>query len=503
MNKVRIPIAAAALLLLLLGLVMPLPARGAREARPLRFALSGNPDTLDPHKTTGTLTFQVLKSVYDTLVEPDQAGKIVPALAESWSVSGDGRSWTFRLRKNVLFHNGDQFTSRDVKATFERLLDRKTASPHVNDFNVISSIETPGDSTVVLRLAAPFAPLLSYLASGWGAILPASLIAQDHNFGARPVGTGPFILADWIRDDKVVLRKNPRYWMQGQPVLDGLEFRIVPERSVQVQGLLNGEIDMVDLNDNVQVPFIERQPSTKVDVSMTSLVMVLAMNTRRPLLNDLRVRQAINLAVDKKQVIDVAYGGGKVIGTFMDFSDPFYKDFSGLYPYNPERARALLAQAGVGPANVLEMALPQNYEPHVKAGQLFQEMLSKVGLTVKLKLVDWATWIGDVYRGGNFDLTVIGHTGKLDPDGRLNGSQIVYTGWKNEEAARLAAAARSTPGFESRKRMYDRILEIYAREVPFVFVGTSYRYIAMQRNIEGFLMQTKLDTFDFRKTAFR
>jgi len=227
------------------------------------------------------------------------------------------------------------------------------------------------------------------------------------------------------------------------------------------------------------------------------------MNTRRPPLNDLRVRQAINLAVDKKRVIDVAYGGGKVIGTFMDYSDPFYKEFSGLYPYNPDKARSLIDQAGLGSSTVLEMALPQNYEPHVKAGQLMQEMLAKVGLNVKIKLVDWATWIGDVYRNSNFDLTVIGHTGKLDPDGRLNGSQVLYTGWKNDEAARLAAAARTSSGFEARKRLYDRILELYAREVPFVYVGTSYRYIAMQRNIEGFLMQTKLDTFDFRKTAFR
>jgi len=177
---------------------------GLVEAKVLNFALSGNPDTLDPHKTSGTLTFQTLKSVYDTLAEPDMKGKIIPALADRWEVSDDGLTWTFSLKKGVVFHNGDKLTSADVKATFERIMDKKIASPNAKEFSAINNIETPNNHTVVLKLKEPAAPLLATLASGWGAILPKKLIDAGHDFAAKPVGTGPFRLKEWIRDSRIV-----------------------------------------------------------------------------------------------------------------------------------------------------------------------------------------------------------------------------------------------------------------------------------------------------------
>ena len=145
---------------------------GMAEAKTLNFALAGNPDTLDPHKTSGTLTFQTIKSIYDTLAEPDMSGKIVPALAERWEVSDDALTWTFYLRKGVVFHNGDKLTSKDVKATLNRIMDKATGSPKAKEFNSISAIETPDDFTLTLKLKEPASPLLASLASGWGAILP-------------------------------------------------------------------------------------------------------------------------------------------------------------------------------------------------------------------------------------------------------------------------------------------------------------------------------------------
>lgn len=501
MNRIRLAVALFAMLAAAVNLF----ALGSREERPLRYALSGNPDTLDPHRTAGTLTFQVLKSVYDTLVEPDENGKIVPALAERWDVSEDGRIWTFRLRGGVTFHDGTPLSSRDVKATFLRLLDKNTASPNSTEFSAITEIEIPDDRTVAFVLHSPSAPFLASLASGWSAILPASLIAAGHDFGSRPVGTGPFVFSEWVRDNKIVLKKNAAYWMSGKPRLPGVEFRIIVERSVQVQGLLAGQLDICDLYDDVDVPILEKSPDTLVEKKLTSLVMVMAMNTSRPALSDIRVRQAINHAVDKQKVLDIAYGGGVPSGTFMDNGDPYYRDFTDFYPYNPERARSLLSNSGAAGDRVLEMVLPQNFEPHVRAGQLYQEMLSRVGLSVKIRLVDWSTWISDVYRGGNYDLTVIGHTGKLDPDNRLTGygTERTYVRWINLETAKLIAEARTLPDFAARKEKYDRILEIMAREVPFVFTGTSYRYIGMRKNVEGFVMQAKLDTPDFRSARFR
>ena len=481
-------------------LIVGLSAKAQDEALSFNFALSGNPDTLDPQNTSGTLTFQTVRSIFDTLVEPDADGRLVPALAESWSVSADSLTWTFKLRENVKFHNGDPMTSADVQASLERIVAADTASPKASEFALISAVSTPDDYTLILQLAEPSAPLLSSLASGWGAILPKGPIENGHDFGRYPIGTGPFRFMEWVADSKIVLVKNPDYWQSGNPKIDVLTMHIIIERSVQVQALMAGELDAIYNVNEEDIVLLENNPDVDIEKRLTALVMVMAMNTRKPPLNDIRVRQAINHAIDKQTVLDIAYGGGRTIGTFMDYNDPYYEEFSSLYSFDPERARELLKAAGVGAETEFEMFLPQIYEPHVRAGELYQEMLSNVGLNVKIRLIDWPTWISDVYRGGQYDFTVIGHTGKLDPDGRLSGygTDKTYVGWISDEAAALIAAGRQAIDFEARKSLYSKALKLMAEEVPFVFTGTSYRYIATRAEVSGFRMDTKLDTFDFR-----
>ena len=487
--------------LFLIGGLIAVP--GIAGAKTLNFALSGNPDSLDPHKTSGTLTFQTLKSVYDTLAEPDKSGKIIPALAQKWEVSSDALTWTFYLRKGVVFHNGDKLTSEDVKATLERITDKATASPNAKEFGGIATIETPDDHTVVLKLKAPHSPLLASLSSGWGAILPKSLIDSGHDFTAKPVGTGPFKLKEWVRDSRIVLVKNDSYWMTGIPKLDEVNMHIIPERSIQVQGLISGQIDVSYIINQDDIPMLEASGNVVLEKPLTSLIMVMPMNCSHPVLKDIRVRQAITHAIDKQKVLDVAYAGGRPIGTFMDYSNAYYKDFTDLYPYDPEKAKKLLSEAGVGKDTTLELFLPQNFEPHVNAGEMYQAMLTQVGLNVKIKLVDWSTWISDVYRGAKYDLTVIGHTGKLDPNGTLDGygTDKRYVKWINPRAAELTSKAKTVSGFENRKKLYDEVLELMAKEVPFMYLGSSYRNIAYRKNISEFKMTPQLDTFDFRWTT--
>jgi len=250
-----------------------------KEVKPLNFALSGNPDTLDPQKTSGTLTFQTVKSIYDTLAEPDENGVIIPALAESWDVSADSLTWTFHLRKGVKFHNGDSFSSADVKASFGRILTEETGSPHMKEMGIIASMDTPDDLTIIFNLSGPHAPFLASLASGWGAILPKSLIDAGHDFDSLPVGTGPFKLGEWVRDSKVVLTKNEDYWMKGLPKLDQVVLNIIPETSIQVQGLVAGQIDIVFIIDSDDIPMLEASPDVKLEENLTSLIMVMPMNT--------------------------------------------------------------------------------------------------------------------------------------------------------------------------------------------------------------------------------
>jgi len=484
------------------------PADGTAEVvmepTTLNFALPGNPDSLDPHMTSGTLTFQVIKSVYDTLAEPEKgSGKIVPALAESWKVSDDNLSWTFKLRSGVTFHNGEVLTSADVKASFDRVMSEAAGSVHFKEFAVISSIDTPDDLTVIFNLSAPHAPFLGSIASGWAAILPKSLIDSEHDFDSKPVGTGPFVFSEWVRDNKVTLTKNENYWMKGLPMVDNLEMFIIPETSVQVQSLMAGQVDVVFIVDTDSVPMLEANPDVYLEENLTALILVMAMNCENPILADVRVRQAINYAIDKQKILDIAYGGGEPINTFMDKGNAFYNDVE-FYTYNPDKARELLKEAGVGSDVEFELFLPQNYALHVTAGEMYQEMLSDVGLNVKIQLVDWSTWLSDVYRGHQFDFTVIGHTGKLDPDGTLRGyGGGKYVSWHNDRTAELLKDAAVTIGYEERKALYDEALEIMAKEAPFVYLGSSYRLTGIRKNIEGFVITPKLDTFDFRWTVVK
>lgn len=461
-------------------------------------AIAGEPDTLDPHATSGTLTFQVLRNVYDTLVVPNQDGRIEPALATAWETTEDELRWTFTLRDGVTFHDGSELTAVDVKATFDRILAEDSGSPWKTEFSSITRIETPDPLTVIFVLDQPYAPLLSSLASGWGAILPSELIAAGHDFATDPVGTGPFEVTRWVRDNRIVLERNADYWMEGAPRVDRVDFNIVTEPSVQVQGLIGGDLHIIDTVLPGDIDTIRAAADAELYRQLTALVLVMAMNTDREPLDEPAVRQAINHAVDKQAVLDVAYTGGEVVGTFMDSQSPYYVDFTDLYPHDPDTARDLLAEAGYDEGTTLDLVVPQNYEFHVRAAEMYNAMLSQVGIDTEIRLVDWSTWISDVYRGTRYDLTVIGHTGKLDPDGRLTG-EFEYTNWQDPRAEELIEQARRESDFSARRERYAEALEIMAREVPFVYLGSPYLYVGLRSEVEGFEMDPTLDTYDFRR----
>jgi peptide/nickel transport system substrate-binding protein len=489
--------------------ITPLAASGVAEGDEatagdeLIFGLSGSPDTLDPHATTGTLTFQTMRSVYDTLVEPDREGEIVPALARSWQSREDGLVWDFELRRGVTFHDGTEFTASDVVASLNRLRDEDFGSPSIHEYAMIESIESPSPHRVVITLSEAHAPFLATLASGWSAILPAELIQSGHDFGAQPVGTGPFRFVRWIRDSELILERNDQYWMENRPYVERVEFVTITEQSVMAQALQAGQIDVADLVVEPELSMLREAPNVQIYEGTSALVMVLAMNTQRDPLNDLRVRQGINAAVDKQAIMDNAYAGGVEIATFMDVGNPYYHDFTDLYEYDREWAAQVADETDFD--DELVISVPQNYEPHVRAGELYHEMLRQAGFPVRLQLVEWSTWLSDVYGDSQFDLTVIGHTGKLDPHGRLAryGTEETYVQWVDETAAEAIEAARRESDPQVRDELYETALRRMAEDLPFVFVGTPYRYVGLDHRIEGFHMDSQLDTFDLREVRFQ
>lgn len=464
----------------------------------LHFGMSGSPDTLDPQATTGTLTFQVTRSLYDTLVEPDREGRIVPALARAFEISESGLEWTFHLRHDVRFHHGRVLTAEDVQSTLRRAMDPLRASPNALEYWAIEAIETPTDDTVVIRLREPYAPLLAALASGWSAILPHDLIAKGHDFATEPVGTGPFRFVRWVTGTEIELARFDHYWVQGKPLLDGVRFFSLVEPAAHVEDLKIGRLHVMDIVVEPELTQLAEWPDTKIYESVSAMVVVLAFNTRRRPLNELGVRRAINAAIDKQRVLDEAYGGGRVVGTFMDVLNPFYVDFSGLYVHDPDYARRVAAVTDW--PDELVISVPREFGPHRTAARLYLEMLRAVGIPVRLQLLDWSTWLTEVYRDANFDLAVIGHTGKLDPHGRLNqfGTAGTYVGWVHAEAAGLIERAARVHDTATREALYRRALEFMAIELPFVYLGSPYRRIGLFGGVEGFFMDAQLDTADLR-----
>ncbi len=482
---------------------VPAGAQSPRDR--LVFALSGSPDTLDPHGTAATLAFMAMKSLYDTLVEPDDEGRLVPALAESWTVSPDGITWTFKLRSGVRFHHGKTLDAGDVKATLERILDPATRSPRRLQIGPIRSVEAVDAQTVRIVLTERFAPLLAALAEGWGAILPADLIARRHDFGARPVGTGPFTLAEFQRDSFIRLQRFDGYWIRGQPRLREVLIRFVPERAVKVAGLLSGEFDAVDAIDPDDLARVRANPEIRIITQVTSLVNVVAINNSRPPLRDVRVRRALWHAIDRRQVLRTAYGPESVpSAVFMDVTSPFWVDLGDPYPFDPDRARRLLAEAGHGSGLTLDLALPQPFQAHIEAGQLVQAMLARVGITARPRVVEFGFWLSRIFGGGEYDLTIIGHTGKLDPEGRLVGwgdPARNYIRYENQKVEDLIHAGRITANPDLRRRIYAEALKTMTNDAMFVVLGTPVRYVGTHRNVRDFRQLYAVDTYDFRKTS--
>ena len=477
---------------------------GVAWAQDLVMATGAQPDTLDPQVTSATSAFQTSKSIYDTLVEVAPDGLLEPLLARDWSVSEDGTVWTFEL-VDATFHDGTAFDATDVVASLNRIRDADV-SPKADEFTAIEEIVAVDDDTVRLVLTRPAPALLASLASGWGAILPSEKLASGHDFGTQPVGTGPFTLDEWVRDSHLRLVANPDYF-GGAPAVDTVTLRFVADSAVQLQGLLAGEFHVIGGVATADLPTVEANDDVVLVQEPSGTVLVSSINTRRPYLDDARVRRALNLAVDERLVLDVAYGGGTPTGTFMEPGNPWLPDDVQPFGYDPERARELLAEAGVPDDWTLDLALPQPYEVHVQAGQIVQDMLSEVGVRTEIRVVEWGVWLGEVYGGPrDFDLTVIGHTGKLDPTGRLGGygdPDATYTGWNDAEAVRLLDQAASESDLDTRAALYADVLRRMHEAPPFIYFGAANRSYAHRAEVDGFWITPLLDTYDFRTATLR
>ena len=348
----------------------------------------------------------VNRLVYMGLTDYDAKGEVVPGLAEKWSVSGDKLTYTFALRKDVKWHDGKSFTAADVKFTFERILDPEVGS-WLRGFFDVSGVETPDDYTAVVRLRAP-SPTLLY--NTWHGILPRHVWEKEDfkksTYNGAPIGTGPFKLTQWLRNDQVIFAANDTFF-RGRPYLDRLILKNMTDSSVAAVALERGEVDYLSPFGIIGgapyhlVKTLEQKPQLQVRVSETTQTQYLYLRIDKPPLDNLKVRQAIAHAINKQEVSDRATAGyGKVLESRVPPTIGWaYEPNVPVYRYDVAQANRLLDEAGArrGPDGVrFKTKIHANPGPRLMMSELFREHLRAVGIDAEIVTSDWATYIGGI-----------------------------------------------------------------------------------------------------------
>jgi len=472
-------------ILLSLGLLVVFSS-GAFAQKPayggtLTIALSAEPPGMDPTTNpAATIKRVVHYNLLESLLKIDRNGEVVPALAKSYEVSKDGKEYTFHLHKGVKFHDGKPFTAEDVKYTFERLLDPKTAAVNRKYYTGIESIQIIEPLTVKFIVKKYDSNFLFNMARGDAVILSRQTVDQ---LKSQPIGTGPFKLVEWKRGDSVVMVKNPDYYLSGLPYLDKVIFKFIPDPSTQLAALRAGDVDVIayDLSPE-NAALLEKDPRFKVLKGHTTTEVILAINNSRKPLNDVRIRKAINFAIDRQAVIQGAVAGyGTPIGSHMDPTNPYYVNLTGLYPYNPEKAKQLLAEAGYPNGFGAVLKLPEPYAYARRSGEIITDQLSRVGIKLLIEVIQWGQWIDRVFKNAEYDLTVIGHSEPFDIE--IYSRPQYYFRYNNPKFQELIKRAEEEMNEPQRKKIYADAQRMIAEDAVNAFLFVYPALPAMKKEV--------------------
>ncbi|MGE2717981.1 ABC transporter substrate-binding protein [Mycolicibacterium litorale] len=433
-------------------------------------AIAGEPDQLDPHKTSAYFSFEVLENVFDTLVEPDANLEMRPALAESWEVSPDQRVWTFHLRRGVTFHDGSPFTADDVVYSYRRIIDEELTN--VDKFAAVTEVTAVDPATVRITVDKPTPNLLTNLGGFKGMSIVSRANVDSGRIATHPVGTGPFSFAGATSGDSITLRANPSYW-GGPPRVSGVTFRFISEPSTALSALQAGEVDWTDSIPPQRVSQLRDDDSLRLAVTPSNDYWYLALNGARPPWNDVRVRQAIAYGIDRDAIVAAtSYGTAAKNQLAIPEGNPWYTPYD-TYSYDIEKAKTLLAEADAKPGN-LDMLVTSEYPETVTAAQIIADNLAPLGITVDIRTVDFATWL-DEQNNGNFDMLMMGWLGNIDPDDfyyaqhHTNGTSNAQK-FSDPEVDRLLDAGRVETNREVRRDGYAKAATRIADEVSYIYL---------------------------------
>ncbi|MBN9022749.1 MAG: ABC transporter substrate-binding protein [Rhizobiales bacterium] len=502
---------ALAGLALAFGVAAAMPAQAQTPPNVLIVGQIAEPKSLDPSVDTAVNDFRILMNMYDGLVRyRDGTLEPEPALAESWDISEDGLTYTFHLREGVTFHDGTPFNAEAVKFTFDRMLDESHPFhdtgpfPLAFFFSAIESTTAVDDRTVAFKLSEPYAPFLSNLAYPAGLIVsPTAVEKHGADFGRNPTGTGPFKFESWDSNTSVVVTRNADYW-DGAPPLEAVVYRPITDANTRVAEMLSGGIDlMVEVPPDNLAQFRDDDQFAVYEEAGPHL-WFLILNTREGPFADKRVRQAVNYAIDKKTLVEnVLQGTAEVAaGPTPPAFAWAYDETLEPYPYDPEKAKALLAEAGAEGAKLTFYVTDGGsgmLDP-VAMGTAIQADLAKVGLDVAIETYEWNTFLGEVNPGleGKADMAEMAWMTN-DPDtlpylalrtdafpdkGGFNSGY-----YSNPEVDALLEKARSSTDQAERAGLYKAMQKIVQDDAPWAFIANWKQNAVSTAAVKGFALQ--------------
>lgn len=482
------------------------PALAATAGGTLRVGLNITPNKLNPMLTRVNGEYMLAEMLYSglTTLAPDMSAQ--PDLATEWSSNDDATEWRFILRENARFSNGDSVTSADVVASFTKLLDPETSAPGRRNLGPIKSVQADGEYAVIFTTETPFGDLPVGLTYPTAKILPASLIADNfEGFAQTPVGSGPFRLVDFKPDQVAVLEKNPDYFIANEPLLDRVEIRTFPDASSAAAAMLAGEIDLLNEVQPTDYQRVADGQGIEGMVTPSGRFLDIVMDNSKPPFNDKRVREALSLSIDREAMVDLVAEGFGTPGNDSPVNSAYrYYNEAPVKSFDPERAKALLADAGY--PDGLELELVASVKPGYRSSMavVVREMAKASGFNISVKTMDHPTYLDQVWKKGQF---YVGFYNMQPTEGTIfnllftSNASWNETKWNNEAFDALVSEADRTTDSEKRATLYAEAQQLMRDEVPaivpcfFDLLGAKASYV------EGYTQHPRGANYGFHKVS--